>query len=81
PCGVDTYSDNEGTSPCTACPAGLIVDKAGSDSVDLCAAPVLTTAATCIPGTSFDQITETCRMCGIGTFQGLPGQTSCRSCP
>ncbi|KAJ1464473.1 hypothetical protein T484DRAFT_1599796, partial [Baffinella frigidus] len=22
PCGVDTYSDNEGTSPCTACPAG-----------------------------------------------------------
>ncbi|KAJ1464893.1 hypothetical protein T484DRAFT_1578050, partial [Baffinella frigidus] len=77
PCGVDTYSDNGGTSPCTACPAGQIADEGAS----ACTVPVATTVATCIPGEYFNSVSETCRKCAIGTLQGLPGQTSCRSCP
>ncbi|KAJ1464787.1 hypothetical protein T484DRAFT_1649125, partial [Baffinella frigidus] len=38
-------------------------------------------AGTCIPGEYFNSVSQTCRKCGIGMFQGIPGQTSCRTCP
>jgi alpha-tubulin suppressor-like RCC1 family protein len=82
PCGVDTYSDTDDSSACKACPTDTIVDILGSTSEDACLSPgEPTTASTCLPGSYFNLATQLCRKCNIGTFQGLPEQSSCRSCP
>ena len=37
-------------------------------------------AVTCVAGSYYDNNTETCALCAIGTFQPLSGQTNCISC-
>jgi Tyrosine-protein kinase ephrin type A/B receptor-like len=37
--------------------------------------------ADCVAGEYFDSVSASCIPCAIGTFQGLPRQTSCRTCP
>ena len=76
-CDLDTYSDEEGAAVCTDCPSGQMSDDYGGTG---CTTEVITDASACIAGTSLSD-RGVCRKCSIGTFQGLPGQTSCRICP
>ncbi|KAJ1465082.1 hypothetical protein T484DRAFT_1568804, partial [Baffinella frigidus] len=80
PCAMDTYSDTEDSSLCTACPPDKIIDEVGS-SGPCVAMPSLSTIDECVAGNWFETVRKICRPCSIGMFQDLSGQTSCQTCP
>ncbi|XP_050392556.2 uncharacterized protein LOC126811123 [Patella vulgata] len=70
PCPIGTYSDDQ---ICQPCPSGNITQTVGADRISNC------TVVACEVGryrTSENQCVE----CGIGTYQDVKWQTSCKLC-
>ncbi|KAJ1466031.1 hypothetical protein T484DRAFT_3634845, partial [Baffinella frigidus] len=73
PCPPGSFKENGG---CTLCGVDSYSDVMGFMACTACP-----TGRICIPGEYFNSDSKTCWKCAIGTLQGLPGQTFCRTCP
>ncbi|XP_076359176.1 uncharacterized protein LOC143251821 [Tachypleus tridentatus] len=73
-CPNNTYQDNFGQTACKPCPVGSVTWTIGSDSVDYC-------TTLCSVGTFSDTGYQPCIPCPRGSYQPMPQQTTCISCP
>lgn len=73
-CPEGFYQDNEGLTECLLCPNGTWTETTGSKNETDC-------KEICLPGTYSSTGLATCEACPIGSYQPLPYQTLCLSCP
>lgn len=76
-CSSDTYKPNWGTSKCTTCPSGKLMNAAINTKID-------SSGCVCIGDGYATSIAGTCEQCWEGSYVSwsvIPGVSTCARCP
>ncbi|XP_021365829.1 sushi, von Willebrand factor type A, EGF and pentraxin domain-containing protein 1-like [Mizuhopecten yessoensis] len=73
-CPQRMYQDKEGSVDCKSCPGDTMTLTSGADNVTKC-------LERCPVGHYSSTGLEPCSLCGVGSYQEVRGQMSCKACP